>query len=1131
MRLNAITDQTESFLNSSNGADPLTLKVGTSSGPATIEPVESWDSASNDVLEQVVETLFYYDLTDVDLPRINLLAESYHWFDTTHLDIKLREGILFHDGTPFNAVAAKWNLDRLLYLTNCTGTNTGAVAITQTLWMFPDGVTPIINNVATVGTYNISITLNGAYVPLLSTLSYINAGMISPTAHASEATSFIDLTTGQPIGTGPFRYEYFVPGVEVRFTRWDNYWKGPAYFEEMIFVIFYDATTAHNAMLSHEIDILFIIAQQNLPLYDADPNIMVKRFTEETGKPSLIYQYMGINNNKHNVTWRKAMALAMNYTYVIEELRGGEAIRATSAISPGFGGTYNSSIVPIDLDIAAARTIMQSMGFGVGFTTDAEWTSATFLSIPYTYNLGNMFRVDLYVAVQYWFDLIGIDVVDDGVTWPEFLNYLFNDYDHLGLFVIGWAPDYLDPYNMLDPLFNPASSSNSAQVNDAKLNTMMASALSETNEAARNIIYQNIQGYMADYGFFHIPLYHPKVTYVHLKEIQGVPYNAMGSFHAYPIYRATPGSFSLSSDAGSPDDDGTFTLTWSLANGADNYSVYQYSGYITEINGSLTLIADEITDLSLLRSSYPDGTYYFIVAAINEHGYTLSNCINVVVEITNDHDLEVDLDIPTGIEIDTSYIINATVQNIGLNDEFDVELYLYLDEVLINSITIPTLAVGTDQTIQYAWTPTEYRAYNFTALAPPVPLESYLDNNRKTTIANVIETQLFDGLYIKNIFYTFYNSNFTYTPYTGNLYNETFGVESMGTHMSYTWLVDALTRIMSGGSMFVDGAHTPAWIFTSTSLYDTIPISVDGEGDHDFYVARELIYDLPGFGPVGVWELEDLTQPGGIAWYEKSTGILLNGTFFYAAGAANYTFDFVDTNAILTIIDAPPGDFTLSSNAGDPDTDGIFDFTWTAASGATNYSVYRSSSLITAIDGSATLLADEITDLTFALSGYSDGTYYFIVVANNDNGDTLSNCIQVNVEFPGPPGDFTLSSNAGEPDTDGIFALTWTTASGANSYSVYRSSSFITAIDGSVTLLANEITDLNYALSGYEDGTYYFIVVAYNDNGDTLSNCVEITVEKPIVPGYDIALVLLTMLGITYLIIKPKLKRNSKLKS
>ncbi|MHA1457953.1 MAG: hypothetical protein ACTSR5_18605 [Promethearchaeota archaeon] len=90
------------------------------------------------------------------------------------------------------------------------------------------------------------------------------------------------------------------------------------------------------------------------------------------------------------------------------------------------------------------------------------------------------------------------------------------------------------------------------------------------------------------------------------------------------------------------------------------------------------------------------------------------------------------------------------------------------------------------------------------------------------------------------------------------------------------------------------------------------------------------------------------------------SGILLNGTFFYAAGAYNYTLDFVDTNAILTIIE-PPGDFTLSSNAGEPDTDGIFALTWTTASGANSYSVYRSSSFITEIDGSVTLLANEIT--------------------------------------------------------------------------------------------------------------------------------------------------------------------------
>ena len=75
---------------------------------------------------------------DVNLPRINLLAESYYWKNKTCLQIKLREGIHFHDSTLFNASAAKWNLDRLLYLTNCTGNNTGAVAYTQVLWMFPE---------------------------------------------------------------------------------------------------------------------------------------------------------------------------------------------------------------------------------------------------------------------------------------------------------------------------------------------------------------------------------------------------------------------------------------------------------------------------------------------------------------------------------------------------------------------------------------------------------------------------------------------------------------------------------------------------------------------------------------------------------------------------------------------------------------------------------------------------------------------------------------------------------------------------------------------------------------------------------------------------------------------------------
>jgi len=212
--------------------------------------------------------------------------------------------------------------------------------------------------------------------------------------------------------------------------------------------------------------------------------------------------------------------------------------------------------------------------------------------------------------------------------------------------------------------------------------------------------------------------------------------------------------------------------------------------------------------------------------------------------------------------------------------------------------------------------------------------------------------------------------------------------------------------------------------------------------------------------------------------------------------------DLTDDFAIQFIYGYPPGHFDLSSNAGTPDKDGIFDLTWESAEDAVSYSVYNYSRYITEINGSLTLLGDGITDLSLALSGYSEETHYFIVVAHNDYGDTLSNCIEVVVEF-GPPSDFILSSNAGTPDNNGAFDLTWDSADGAQNYSVYRYSEYITEINESLTLLVAETEDLTLPLSGYSNGTYYFIVVANNTYGSNLSNCIEVVVQipKPTPPG------------------------------
>ena len=518
-----------------------TLFVGTASGPYTLDPIDSWDIDSNAVLEQVVETLFFYDLNDLDLPRINLLAESYFWENLTTLHIKIREGVRFHDNTPFNAEAARWNLHRLLYLTNSYGNNTGEIAHTRSLWLLSDKETPIIKHIKIVGEYNITITLNAPFAPLLNILAYINAGMISPTAHANYENNLIHLQTEKLIGTGPYTFSRHTLGKEVVLSRWEGYWRNLAIFKKVKFLVYEEMDDLTNAMLSHQIDCFSLpqYASYVLP-FENISSIIIKNFTEDTGKSSLAYIYLGINNEQYNITWRKALFYAINYSYIIKEIRKEDCLRSNSPISPGFGLTFNESTQAPNYNITKAREIMVSMGFGNMSWSDSEWTSVAqssspFRTVPYQYYryFLNSFRESLGNALIEWFKLIGVSsYFDDLIPFEPWMPWE----PLLHIFQSGWGPDYLDPYNMLEPLFNPLSSGNLAKINDTTLTAMMQQALETIDDSARNQIYKNIQSYNAE-GFFRAPLYHPKLYFIHSADIYGIPYNAMGKFQAYGMRR------------------------------------------------------------------------------------------------------------------------------------------------------------------------------------------------------------------------------------------------------------------------------------------------------------------------------------------------------------------------------------------------------------------------------------------------------------------------------------------------------------------------------------------------------------------------------------------------------------------
>ena len=488
-----------------------------------------------------------YNYTDPNLAIIPVLATELGKWDIsgTEFTIPLRRNVFFHDGTPFNADAVKWTFERINYFINASLALPTAIGISQihSLYEVPNGTTILhpTTPVTVINDYEIVINLRAPYAVFEPLICYLTAYMLSPTA--TNATGYIDTATGDLVGTGPFMYDHYIADTEVKFTRWDRYWRTGAYFEEVTYAIIEDPTTRNNAMLGHTIDYLSGSMTSLFPTFDADATI-----THREGGRGLGYSYLGMNNNEINQTWRQAISYAINYTYIIDELQDGTVFRANGPLAPDFPG-FNASIKAATWNLEKARTIVQSMGFAGTLTADNattgtnadDWKDLSLQTWNYTYNVGNDFRADMGVLLLDNLNQIGIDVVDEGISWSDFLDraygYAPGGYDTVRLYWIGWGPDYLSPFNMIDPLFSATSASNAAQYNNTQVQAWLAEVLITTDEDDIAKLYSKILTQIVEVDMPHVFGYHPYQHSIHSADIKGVSYNSLGNFWVYPIYR------------------------------------------------------------------------------------------------------------------------------------------------------------------------------------------------------------------------------------------------------------------------------------------------------------------------------------------------------------------------------------------------------------------------------------------------------------------------------------------------------------------------------------------------------------------------------------------------------------------
>jgi len=405
--------------------------------------------------------------------------------------------------------------------------------------------------------------LNRPFGPFLSLLAHSACSILSPIS--TPFYRLLDVATDDLIGTGPFVYNYYIADTEIDLIPFKEYWGSPTSsshffpFDYLSFQIIEDDEDRNYAMIAGSIDYLVDPLDFLFPAFKINPWITL----HENQKPSVEYSYLCFNNQRINVTWRKAMSYAINYTYIIEEILNGTVIRANSPVSPAFMG-HEPTVKAPDYNLTYSRELILSMGYGDISWNDTQWRSAEFGTFNYSFVFGQYrFHANLYELLRENMDLIGITILRDeydlswgwdpsAIPWfdnidyldlywaswyPDFYNLPWQNYniDFFDVYWAQWFPDYFDAITMLLPLFSNDSIANIAQVNNPWLQHKLETALQELNTTRRYEIYSEIQHYISEELFPHAFGFHPKIYTVHAANLYNIPYNPLDKFFAYPV--------------------------------------------------------------------------------------------------------------------------------------------------------------------------------------------------------------------------------------------------------------------------------------------------------------------------------------------------------------------------------------------------------------------------------------------------------------------------------------------------------------------------------------------------------------------------------------------------------------------
>lgn len=338
-----------------SGAFAESLIVGAANVSDYLDPGRDHSNVGSQFYYNAFDTLIDRDHSQLEPVWIPGLATEWALIDPTTMELKLREGVKFHNGEYMTADDVVFSLNRMYQATFPPY----MVRSKDRLGNFAEAVK--------VDDYTVQIKVEREE-PLWETLVSLQQVMIIPEEYTKALSGDPEVAEDgdfeafslAPVGTGPYAVSEFQPGEKIVYTRFDDFWGEKAPLDSATVIRIPETASRITALKTGEIDIATNVAPDQLSLIEADANLKTE------GSATALFHVMIMNVNHPNLVdpkIRQAMSMSIDRDLLNEALWLGKAIVPSTHTMKEMGALHQPDLTTFEYNPEMAKKLLSESAY------------------------------------------------------------------------------------------------------------------------------------------------------------------------------------------------------------------------------------------------------------------------------------------------------------------------------------------------------------------------------------------------------------------------------------------------------------------------------------------------------------------------------------------------------------------------------------------------------------------------------------------------------------------------------------------------------------------------------------------------------------------------------------------------